>query len=41
MVTKGESGYKLGVWDYQIWTTMYKINNKSYGIAQGTIFGIL
>ena len=31
MVTKGESGWerdKLGVWDYQIQTTMYKIDKQ-------------
>ena len=31
MVTKGERGWwkdKLGVWDYQIQITIYKINNK-------------
>ena len=28
MVTKGEGGYKLGVWDEQIHITIQKINNK-------------
>ena len=43
MLTKGETGLrknKLGAWDQQMQTTIYKIN-KQQGpivIAQGTIF---
>ena len=48
MVTKGKRGWgrdKLGVWDWHIQTTKYKIDkwqdpNVVY-IAQGTIFSIL
>ena len=45
MVTKGErrGRNKLGVWDQQIHTTMYKTDKttRSYCIAQGTIFNTL
>ena len=45
MVTTGERWVgrdKLGVWDQQIHTTMYKTETtKSYGIAQETMFNIL
>ena len=30
-----------GVWDDQIYNTIYKINNKDLYLAQGTIFKIL
>ena len=40
---RGMEGDKLGVWDQQIQTTIYKIDKQqmSYCIAQGTIFSIL
>ena len=46
MVTKEERGLgrdKLGVWDQQVQTTIYKIDKttRSYCIEQGTIFNSL
>ena len=43
MVTKGkreEERDKPGVWDYQIQTTVHKID-KQQGFTRGTIFNIL
>ena len=40
MATKGEGVDRLGVWDWHIHTTVYKIN-RTYCIAQGTIFNNL
>lgn len=39
---RGMEGDKLGVWDQQIQTTIYKIGKQqtSYCTAQGTIFSI-
>ena len=38
---KGGGGDKLGAWDRHTHTTIYKIDNKNYGMAQGTLLNTL